>query len=147
MAERTVLEPISRRRMISALPDDTVYQAACVMTKAHCGGILIVDRDGKMRGIFTERDLLFRVVAHALDPDKTLLSEVMTPDPHTVSPETTAREAVFLMRQHRIRHLPVISATGDIMGVFSLNDALPREIVDAADLSDDLDRQLTNVLA
>lgn len=147
MAERTVLESISPHRIVSASPATSVYQAACVMAKAHCGSILIVDQAGTMHGIFTERDIMVRVVANALAPDKTPLSDVMTPDPRTIPPDATAREAVFLMKQHRIRHLPVVSATGEIMGVFSIQDATPGEIVDADDLSDDIDRQFTDILA
>jgi CBS domain-containing protein len=147
MAERTVLESIPQRRIISASLQSSVYDAACKMAKAHCGSVLIVDESGSMLGIFTERDLMVRVVAQALDPKKTPLSEVMTPNPLSVSPETSVHDAVFIMKQHAIRHLPILSPTAAVIGVFSIRDALPREITDADDLLDNLDQQFTNVLA
>lgn len=147
MAERTVSESLSQRRVVSASPESSIYHAACLMAKTHCGSILIVDANGFMHGIFTERDLLMRVVAKSLDPQTTLLSEVMTPNPRSVSPETSVRDAVFVMKQCGIRHLPVLSTTSVVLGVFSIRDALPAEVTDAEDLSEDLDQKFTNVLA
>jgi signal-transduction protein with cAMP-binding, CBS, and nucleotidyltransferase domain len=146
MTERTVLESISRRRLISASPQSNTYDAARMMAKAQCGSILIVDDKGSLIGIFTERDLMMRVVAQSLAPEKTLLAEVMTPNPRSVSPQTSVHDAVFLMKQCRIRHLPILSGTA-VVGIFSLRDALPHEVTDADDLSENLDHQFSNVLA
>lgn len=147
MTERTVLESIPQKRVVSASLQCTVHQAACKMTRAHCGSVLVVDDSGSMRGIFTERDLMVRVVARSLAPETTFLSDVMTPNPCSVSAETSVRKAVFLMKQYGIRHLPIVAPDGNTIGVFSIRDALPREIGDADDLSEAIDDHLTNVLA
>lgn len=147
MSERTVLEAIQARRLLSATPQSTVFDAVCRMTKANRGSVLILDQSGKLSGIFTERDLMKRVVSASLDPKTTPLSEVMTPNPKTIPPETRVPDAVFLMRQWGFRHFPIMSSAGDIIGVFSLRDAMPGEIVDAEHLSDHLDEQFADVLA
>lgn len=146
MAERTVQQSISQSHVVTIAPEASVYEAARVMTQAHCGSILIVDAAGAMAGIFTERDLLNKVVAQALDAKATPVAEVMTRNPLSVPPETLVSDAVLLMRQHGFRHLPLVSPSAQLIGVFSLRDASPRELVDAEDLAEHLE-QLNDVLA
>ncbi len=131
MAERIVSKSMAARHIVNLLPGASIWEAACVMTKAHCGSVLIIDASGAMQGILTERDLMTRVLAKALDPKATPVSEVMTRNPHCVSPDTTVSQAVLIMIERGFRHLPVVGADGSILGVFSARDALPREI-DAA---------------
>ncbi|MFZ4742001.1 MAG: CBS domain-containing protein [Betaproteobacteria bacterium] len=131
MAERIVSKTMAARHILNLLPSATVWEAACTMTKANSGNVLVMEASGELLGILTERDLMTRVVAKALEAKKTLVSQVMTPHPHTVSPDTTVSQAVLIMIERGFRHLPVISQNGHILGVFSARDALPRE-VDAA---------------
>jgi len=146
MTERTVLQSISQSHVVTVSPEASIFEAARIMTQARCGSILIVDAEGAMAGIFTERDLLNKVVAQALDPKLTRVSEVMTRNPVSVSPETCVSDAVLLMRKHGFRHLPLVSPTAKLIGVFSMRDASPRELVDAEDLAEHLE-QLNDVLA
>lgn len=137
MSERTVSQAMSRRHVISLAPAATVHEAACVMTRANCGSVLVIDAGGShMHGIVTERDLMTRVLAKALDPAATPLSAVMTPNPHTVTPETKVADAVLIMIERGFRHLPIVEASGKILGVFSVRDALPREVNAAVGLSE-----------
>ena len=136
MPERTVFQSMSQRHVISLGPHATVWEAACVMTKANCGSVLIVDTPGTLLGIVTERDLMTRVVAKALSPEKTQVSEVMTRNPHCVAPERLVSDAVLIMIERGFRHLPIVSAAGRILGVFSVRDALPREIGNAVSLAE-----------
>lgn len=137
MAERTVFQSIAGQRIpVSASPETTVCDAACVMTKANCGSILIVDVDGALLGILTERDLMTRVIAKALDPARTKVADVMTRHPLCVPPETTVSAAVLIMIERGFRHLPILSPSARIMGVFSLRDALPSEIDTAESLAE-----------
>ena len=76
------------------------------------------------------------MLAKALDPVKTKVSSVMTPNPRCVPPETKVDEAVLIMIERGFRHLPIISAAGKIMGVFSVRDALPREVNTAVSLAE-----------
>jgi CBS domain-containing protein len=136
MTERTVFQSMAQRHVVSLLPHASVWEAACVMTRANCGSVLIIDPSGSMVGIVTERDLMTRVLAKALNPQTTKVSEIMTPDPHSVGPETKVSDAVLIMIERGFRHLPVVSAGHKILGVFSVRDALPREIGNAVSLAE-----------
>jgi CBS domain-containing protein len=83
MAKRRVREIIQRDRPLVGHPEDTVGTAAARMAQHRCGSILVCE-DDRLHGIFTERDLLARVVAGGRDPATTRLAEVMTPDPDTL---------------------------------------------------------------
>lgn len=136
MAERTVFQSMPRRHVVSLGPHANIWESACVMTKANCGSVLIVDTPGTLLGILTERDLMTRVLAKALDPIVTPVSDVMTRDPHCVAPDMLVSDAVLIMIERGFRHLPVISSSGKILGVFSVRDALPREIGAAVSLAE-----------
>jgi len=136
MAERTVFQSTPRRHVVSLPPQASVWEAACVMTKVNCGSVLIIDGAGVMQGILTERDLMTRVLAKALNAEKTLVSEVMTHHPQCVVPETAVSDAVLIMLERGFRHLPIVSSSGKILGVFSVRDALPREIDNAVNLAE-----------
>jgi CBS domain-containing protein len=136
MAERTVFQSIPHRHVVSLSPQASVWEAACVMTKANCGSVLIIDSGGAMQGILTERDLMTRVLAKALNAEKTPVSEVMTHNPLCVLPEMPVSDAVLILLERGFRHLPIVSAGGQILGVFSIRDALPREIDSAVSLAE-----------
>jgi CBS domain-containing protein len=71
----------------------------------------------------------------------------MTHNPRFISPETTVSDAVLIMQRHKFRHLPIISSTSQILGVFSIRDAMARELVEAESMADLIDQQFTNVLS
>ncbi|MFL9671157.1 CBS domain-containing protein [Variovorax sp. AB1(2024)] len=135
MAERTVFQSISRTHLISLAPQASVRDAACVMTRANCGSVLVMELPDVLVGILTERDLMTRVLARGLDPDRTPVREVMTPNPICVPPETPVSDAVVLMLERGFRHLPLVAGT-KVVGVFSVRDALPREIGAAVSLTE-----------
>lgn len=128
MAERTVFQSISQRRVLSLGPQATVREAAGVMTRANCGSVLIMEPPDALLGIVTERDLMTRVLARGLDPEATTVRAVMTPHPICVPPETRVSDAVVIMIERGFRHLPIVGPHAKILGVFSVRDALPREI-------------------
>ena len=136
MPERTVFKSMSQRHVISLGPQASIWDAACSMTRANCGSVLIVDAPGTLLGIVTERDLMTRVLAKALDPVKTVVSDVMTRNPYCVAPDVLVSDAVLIMIERGFRHLPIVSSAGKIMGVFSVRDALPREIGAAVSLAE-----------
>lgn len=136
MTERTLFQSMTHRHVISVGPSATVHEAACVMTRAGCGSVLILDAGGTMLGILTERDLMTRVMAKALDPAKTTVSEVMTRHPRCAPPEMKVADAVLIMIERGFRHLPVVTAQGKILGVFSVRDTLPREVSAALSMAE-----------
>jgi len=97
--------------------------------KSHkVGAILVVD-DGRLVGIFTERDGLYRVIAEPRDVRKTLLSEVMTPNPQSVHPDDPFPRALHMMHAGGFRHVPVVE-NGAAIGMVSARDALGPELED-----------------
>ena len=128
MPERTVFQSIPKRHVLSLAPHATVREAACAMTRANCGSVLVMEPPDRLAGIVTERDLMTRVLARALDPQQTRLAQVMTPQPRCVPPEMRVSDAVLIMLERGFRHLPIVGVDRKILGVFSLRDALPREI-------------------
>ncbi|MDD2882622.1 MAG: CBS domain-containing protein [Rhodoferax sp.] len=136
MTERTVFQSMAQRHVVSVVPSATAYTAACVMTRANCGSVLIIDTSGSLLGIVTERDLMTRLLAKALDPASTTVADIMTRSPLCVVPETKVADAVLIMIERGFRHLPVVTEANKIMGVFSIRDAMPREVQAAESLAE-----------
>ena len=93
----------------------------------HNIGAVPVLRDGELVGVFSERDLMKRVVAGARSPGSTQVSEVMTAHPHSVSVDESIEKCMFLMREHGFRHLPVVEGK-QLRGFLSLRDLLLHDI-------------------
>ncbi|MCC9624528.1 CBS domain-containing protein [Thalassospira sp. MA62] len=117
-----IVPGVVKEQSIATLnPADSVMDAVSVMSDRTIGAVIIVDDDARLAGIFTERDLVNRVVAKGLDPKTVPLSKVMTAQPDTLGPEDTALNALDLMSAHRYRHLPVVD--GDkVIGMVSIRD-------------------------
>lgn len=126
MYEMTVREVMKRRGIIKVPPDTTVRKAAKLMTARNTGAALVLE-GGRLVGIFTERDVVSRVVGKDLDARSTRVVDVMTPDPRTVTPERTFGYALGLMHRHRIRHLPVVEM-GQVVGMVSARSALDPDL-------------------
>ena len=123
---RDVLAEKGEQPVVSVSPVTPVRQTARVMSERKIGAVLVV-RQNKVIGVFTERDLMARVVAASLDPSATAVSQVMTPDPLSIGPETRLQEALTMMRDYRLRHLPVVDGD-DLIGIVSARD-LTRTLV------------------
>jgi CBS domain-containing protein len=136
MTERTVFQSMSQKHVVSLGPRATVYEAACVMTSSNCSSVVVMEPPDKLLGIVTERDLMTRVLAKGRNSQGTPLSEVMTPNPLCVPPETPVSDAVVIMIERGFRHLPIVGPGGKVLGVFSVRDALPREIGNAMSLAE-----------
>ncbi|MBS0441300.1 MAG: CBS domain-containing protein [Proteobacteria bacterium] len=136
MTQRTVYQSMPRRLLVSLPPSASVHEAACVMTRANCGSVLVVGAGTQLLGIVTERDLMTRVLAKAVDPSKTTLAGVMTPNPRCIGPNTKVEDAVLIMLERGFRHLPVVGDGNTLLGVFSARDAMPREIGAAVSLAE-----------
>ena len=106
----------------------TVLDAVKKMSHAHVGAILVMD-DVHLAGIFSERDLMTRVVLAGKDPERTRVREVMTRGIVSVRLQTTPREAMSIMTKRRVRHLPVISGAR-IVGVVSIGDLVRSTLED-----------------
>jgi CBS domain-containing protein len=120
--ERPVRSIIEDQKPVTASAEITVAAAARLMKERRIGALLVV-HDGRLAGIFTERDALFRVVAEGRDPAKTRVADVMTANPRTIAPDRPFGHALHLMYEGGFRHVPVVD-NGRPVGVVSARDAL-----------------------
>jgi len=109
----------------------TALEAAVAMHQHRVGAILVTDAAGKPAGIFTERDLMVRVVVPGLPPDEVAIGDQMTSALFTVSPERSVSDAAQEMQARHIRHLPVVE-NEQVIGLLSLRDLL-RELLQIKD--------------
>lgn len=103
-------------------PDITVYRAIELMCQRNIGAI-IVEENGRLSGIFTERDYARKVVLKGRSSKDTLIRELMTLDPITVNSDNTVEDCMALMTDRHIRHLPVVDC-GNLIGVVSVGDLI-----------------------
>ncbi|MBI5769756.1 MAG: CBS domain-containing protein [Verrucomicrobia bacterium] len=101
-------------------PDLSIYDAVAEMNRLRIGAIVVLEA-GKLAGIFTERDVLRRVVGASIDPKVVRVAEVMTRDVITVSPDAMIEEVAAMFTEKRCRHLPVVSG-GALVGLISIGD-------------------------
>src|SRR5436190_20131776 len=107
-------------RVETVTPQTTIGEAITAMNQRNIGSILVMDGE-RLVGIFTERDVLTRVVPQGLDPRRTPVGEVMSRNPVTITPTRTVQEAMMIMTDSRKRHLPVLQG-GKVVGVVSIGD-------------------------
>jgi CBS domain-containing protein len=106
----------------------TVLEVVEAMVARNIGAVPVLE-NGTLVGIFSERDLMRRVVAEGRDPRFTRIKEVMTTDPLTVSPRETVENCMILMRRHGFRHLPICDGQ-QLLAVVSLRDVLLHDLTE-----------------
>ena len=126
--QRKISEVISQRELVSIAPTATVREAAVLMGKGQIGCLPVVV-EGKLVGIFTERDALTLVLACSVDPSVTTIQEVMTPNPQCIGSEKPLAHALIRMYEGGFRHMPVVDS-GRLVGVVAVRDALGPELSD-----------------
>ena len=107
--------------VLSVSPKVTALDAARQMNTRGVGSLMVVD-DGRLVGIFTERDILRRIVAVERDPSDVLVEEVMSAEVACALPETTIDECRAVMKARHIRYLPVLDEARNVCGVVSITD-------------------------
>ncbi len=127
MPHRKIRDVIAGRKVHTAPPQTTVADAARLMKKHAVGALLIVDH-ARLVGIFTERDVLFRVIAPDKDPKTTRVAAAMTKKPRTIAPDRPIGHALHMMYEGCFRHVPVVE-NGRPVGIVSARDALGPELV------------------
>lgn len=117
-----IAEIIEGRPLIHADASERVRDVAKRMSKENVGAVAVLD-SGRLVGVFSERDVMARVVAEGLDPDKTLISNVMTKDIVVADPRESVDSALAKMHSVGCRHLPVVK-DGSLVGMLSIRDLL-----------------------
>ena len=108
-------------------PEHTTVEAAELMQREDVGLVPIVSPNNtKLIGVLTDRDIALKVVAAGLDPQSTLVAEVMTNDPVTCLPEETIEAVMELMASRQVRRIPIVDTNGAIVGIVSQADIATR---------------------
>ena len=121
-----ICELIKNQETYEAEMGQTVLETVRAMVEHNIGAVPVL-HNGELVGIFSERDLMKRVVAEGCDPRSTCLAEVMTEDPLTVNMNEDLETCMALMRRHSFRHLPVCQE-GHLIGIVSLRDILLHDL-------------------
>lgn len=118
----TLREVVKDRKLYSVDANRTVLEAARYMMEHNVGAVPVL-RDGNLAGIFSERDIMNRVVAVGRTPGTTVVSEVMTANPRAVPADESIEECLFIMQEFGFRHLPIVDGK-ELKGLVSLRDVL-----------------------
>lgn len=129
MPRRMIRNMLDGRSLVTATKDMTVRVACRLMTDKKIGALLVVE-NARIAGIFTERDVLNKVMSAGLDPDSTRLDQVMVCDPQTINVDKPLAYALYMMAEGGFRHVPVVDQNGTPLGMVSARDALGQDMVD-----------------
>jgi CBS domain-containing protein len=110
------------RDVMTCKTADSLSDCASMMKELNIGAMPIMDDDGNLAGIITDRDITIRAVASGIDLNEAQVGDYMTPSPITVESETNVEDAAELMSDAQIRRLPVVDALGTLVGMVSLGD-------------------------
>jgi CBS domain-containing protein len=124
-------------------PDVTVMDAVVLMARDKVGAVSVVESI-ELLGIFTERDLMLRVVKEGRDPMTTRVRDVMTPDVKTITETSTEEEAIGVMLNGHLRHLPILGNDGSVLGVLSIRSLLEDRLEDLTHEVSSLEQYLAN---
>ena len=121
-----VRDIVHNRQLFSVEEGDTVADVARQMAELHVGAILVL-KGGQLRGVFSERDLMKRVVLERLDPETTPVSRVMSTDLATIDELASIEDAMAAMQDHNCRHLPVTRGS-HVVAFLSMRDVMNHEL-------------------
>lgn len=134
------LKTVSPREVVTTTHEATVLEAARLMVDHGIGGLPVLGTTtGELLGIFTERDLLRRVVAEGRDPARTRVGEVMTSPVVVGRPDTPIAECAALMTNRRLRHLPIV-VDDRLEGMLTIGDVLASEVDEQRTTIEELNR-------
>ena len=133
---------IARTPLVTVFPQTTVMDAVRTMDQESIGAVAVTDGSGLV-GMFSERDLMLRVVSEKLDPEQTHIRDVMTSPVVTVRRDATADDALKLMIEKHIRHLPIVDRDGKLAGMISIRNLLHDKVEDLTGQLDSLEAYFT----
>jgi CBS domain-containing protein len=133
---------ILSRFVVTVSKTATVLDAIHAMAGAKVGSVAVVDGN-ILEGIFSERDVMLRVVVEGRDPKTTTVEEVMTSPVQTIHRRTTGEEALRIMVQNHIRHLPVVDEMGQVQAIVSMRSLLEERVQELHQQLDSLESYIT----
>lgn len=126
MFDQPLKNIMEQKKFLAAPPQTTVSQAARLMADKNVGAVLVVENE-RLVGIFTERDVVFRVIAQGRDAKTTPLVDVMTASPKTLEPGKSYGHALVIMQENGFRHMPVVE-NGRPVGIISSRNAMDPDL-------------------
>ena len=117
------LQNYCRKPLIRVAPDANVTEA-CQLMEQNNVGCLIAEREGRLCGIVTDRDIALRVAGAKRDPDKTLVRDIMTPDPIRISVDKDLRQLTAMMHAYHVRRVPIVNGFDTTLGIVTLDDLI-----------------------
>lgn len=139
---RNILQ-VKGHAVYSINPDNTVFEALEMLVDRNVGALTVVDSQEHFLGIFSERDYARRVILKGRASKETLIREIMTEHPITVTEEHSIEDCMALMTDKRIRHLPVVDAQGRLIGLISIGDVVKSVIDDQRHIINSLEHYIT----
>ena len=127
MSSKTIRKILGQRQLYSVSPSDTLRDAAEVMAHNSVGAVAVIE-SGKLVGIVSERDIVFRGVGRGLPVDETSVAEIMTHEPVTVDIDDPISNALAVKLGDTFRHLPVLE-NGGVVGLLSYRDIPPQYVM------------------
>jgi len=132
MAGETTMRPLKqliegKKALLSVGPEDTVLVALTLLAQHDIGALLVLER-GKLVGIFSERDYARKIVLKGKASKDTSIREIMSDKVSCVTLNQTVEECMALMTDKHIRHLPVLGAGGEVLGIISIGDLVKETI-------------------
>jgi len=128
MHEGLAKDPIANlhhgRPLMTLAPDTSLHEAIKIMQESNIGALLVVDMDRKPVGIFTERDVLFKIATQVENLEAYTVADFMTPDPDTLRADMPIAHALHLMSIHRYRHVPNVDDQGRAISIISFRDVV-----------------------
>lgn len=138
---KNLLDERPARAALSVSPDDSVFAALELMAKHDIGAVLVM-RDGQLAGIFSERDYARKIILVGKSSKETMVREIMTEKVLYARPEQTTNQAMALMTEKRIRHLPVLDSNQHVLGMISIGDVVKETISEQAFLIQQLEQYI-----
>ncbi|MBO9730031.1 MAG: CBS domain-containing protein [Chitinophaga sp.] len=139
---RNILQ-VKGHAVYSINPDNTVFEALEMLVDHNVGALTVVDSQEQFLGIFSERDYARRVILKGRASKETLIREIMTEHPITVTEEDSIEDCMALMTDKRIRHLPVVDAQSRLIGLISIGDVVKFIIDDQRHIINSLEHYIT----
>lgn len=117
---------IMTKEVVVAPPGTSIYEIAKIMKENEIGSIIILEnsKERHPKGIVTERDLVYKIIAKSIDPKNTFVEEIMSSPLSTVQPEVLVEEAAALMKEKNIKRLPVVNHKKELVGIISETDLM-----------------------
>lgn len=133
---------IARTPLVTVNPEATVMHAVRTMAEESIGAVAVME-GSRLVGIFSERDLMLRVVSEKRDPDQTRIREVMTTPVETIPRDSTVDDALKVMLEQHIRHLPILDRDRRLSGMISMRNLLHEKVEELTDQLDSLEAYFT----